>query len=64
MRRKTRKSWMLLALLGLSMTLPGCISFTSWAHNKRHLKQFYNQLQGMHEDFDRMIFGLDRNPAE
>lgn len=42
----------------------GCISLTSWNHNKRHLKQFWNELQGLHEDIDRVIFGLERNPAE
>lgn len=45
-------------------SLGGCISLTSWTHNKRHVKQFWNELQGLHEDMDRIIFGLERNPAE
>lgn len=53
--------------LALALTMAGtsgCISLTSWAHNKRHLKQIWNELQNLHEDIDRIIFGLERNPAE
>ncbi|GIW71308.1 MAG: hypothetical protein KatS3mg102_0850 [Planctomycetota bacterium] len=64
MKRRTRRIWALLCLLGITLAAPGCISFTSWAHNKRHLKQFWNQMQGLHEDIDRIVFGLERNPAE
>jgi hypothetical protein len=42
----------------------GCISLTSWNHNKRHLKQVWNELQDLHEDIDRVVFGLERDPAE
>ena len=44
--------------------LTGCISLTSWTHNKRHLKQVWHEFEGLHEDVDRIIFGLERNPAE
>jgi hypothetical protein len=55
------------ALLGLTLVMTlasGCISLTSWTHNKRHLKQIWNEFQNLHEDIDRIVFGLERNPAE
>ena len=55
------------ALLGLALIMTatsGCISLTSWTHNKRHLKQIWNEFQNLHEDIDRIVFGLERNPAE
>jgi hypothetical protein len=55
---------MLLALASLTAGTSGCISLTSWSHNKRHLKQIWNELEMLHEDIDRIIFGLERNPAE
>ncbi|HVY61931.1 MAG TPA: hypothetical protein VHF22_09775, partial [Planctomycetota bacterium] len=58
------KASVLLALAVLMTTTSGCISLTSWSHNKRHLKQVWNELQNLHEDIDRIIFGLERNPAE
>lgn len=64
---RLRRASFLLALAFVASTaagLSGCISLTSWAHNKRHLKQFWNEFQGLHEDIDRVIFGLERNPAE
>lgn len=52
-------------LLALALLVTsGCISLTSWTHNKRHMKQVWNELQQLHEDVDRIIFGLERNPAE
>ncbi len=59
-----RKAILLVACVTLASFAGGCISLTSWAHNKRHLKQVWNELQGLHEDIDRLIFGLERNPAE
>jgi hypothetical protein len=59
-----RNAYLLLAALALASFGAGCISLTSWSHNKRHLKQLWNEFQGLHEDIDRVIFGLDRNPAE
>ena len=59
-----RKALLLAAMLFLAPLAGGCISLTSWAHNKRHLKQFWNELEGLHEDIDRLVFGLERNPAE
>jgi len=56
-----------LSLLGLALLMvgtSGCISLTSWTHNKRHLKQIWNEFQNLHEDIDRIVFGLERNPAE
>ena len=58
------KSAALLGLLLIASATSGCISLTSWAHNKRHLKQVWNEMQALHEDVDRIVFGLERNPAE
>ena len=58
------KSAALLGLLLIATATSGCISLTSWSHNKRHLKQVWNELQALHEDVDRIVFGLERNPAE
>jgi hypothetical protein len=59
-----RKMFLAAACVAALSFAGGCISLTSWSHNKRHLKQFWNELQGLHEDIDRVIFGLERNPAE
>ncbi len=59
-----RKATLFLGLALLMAGTSGCISLTSWTHNKRHLKQVWNELQALHEDIDRIIFGLERNPAE
>ncbi len=64
MQRKRASYLTLAALLVVAGVAPGCISLTSWAHNKRHLKQVWNELQDLHEDVDRLVFGLERNPAE
>jgi hypothetical protein len=58
-----RTAVVFLGLALLSFT-GGCISLTSWTHNKRHMKQIWNEFQNLHEDVDRIIFGLERNPAE
>lgn len=58
------KSAALLGLLLVASATSGCISLTSWSHNKRHLKQVWNEMQALHEDVDRIVFGLERNPAE
>lgn len=62
--KRLRNALALLALALMPIILGGCISLTSWAHNKRHVKQMWNEFEGLHEDFDRIIFGLERNPAE
>jgi hypothetical protein len=64
-RVNKQKVWSLFALLVfVGSTAAGCISMTSWAHNKRHVKQVWHELHDLHEDFDRIVFGLERNPAE
>ncbi len=57
-----RKATLLLGLLAL-MVLPGCFSL-NWAHNRRHVEKVFSQLEALHEDIDRVLFGLERNPAE
>jgi hypothetical protein len=59
-----RNAFLMAAVLALASFGAGCFSMTSWSHNKRHLKQIWNEFQGLHEDIDRVIFGLERNPAE
>jgi len=59
-----RKTVSFAALLLLVTAASGCVSLTSWTHNKRHLKQVWNEAAAVHEDIDRIIFGLERNPAE
>lgn len=53
----------ILGLLGAMLLTSGCFSL-NWAHNRRHVKKFFDQLSLLHEDIDRVIFGLERNPAE
>jgi len=53
-----------LALMSvLCLSLNGCFTL-SWAHNRRHVRKVIDQLVQLHEDIDKVIFGLDRNPAE
>lgn len=59
-----RTAFAVLACLAIASFGAGCVSLTSWSHNKRHLKQVWNELQSLHEDIDRVVFGLERNPAE
>ena len=41
----------------------GCFSL-SWAHNRRHVRKIIDEIVLLHQDVDKVIFGLDRNPAE
>ncbi len=43
--------------------LQGCFTL-SWAHNRRHIRKVIDDLTLLHQDIDKIIFGLDRNPAE
>ncbi len=59
-----KRSILTLALtLGLGLSLGGCFSL-SWAHNRRHVRKVIDQLVQLHQDIDKVFFGLDRNPAE
>ena len=49
--------------LALVVSVSGCFSL-SWAHNRRHVRKVIDQLVRLHQDIDKVIFGLDRNPAE
>lgn len=52
------------AMIGVvCLGLDGCFSL-SWAHNRRHVRKFIDELTLLHQDIDKIIFGLDRNPAE
>ena len=47
----------------LALTVSGCFSL-SWAHNRRHVRKVIDEFVKLHEDIDKVVFGLDRNPAE
>lgn len=59
--KKKFLSFAMIAALCLSQS--GCFSL-SWAHNRRHVRKFIDELVQLHQDIDKVIFGLDRNPAE
>ena len=44
-------------------SMSGCFTL-SWAHNRRHVRKFVDELVQLHQDIDKVFFGLDRNPAE
>ena len=49
--------------VALTLTVSGCFSL-SWAHNRRHVRKVIDSLVLLHQDVDKVIFGLDPNPAE
>lgn len=46
-----------------ALTVTGCFSL-SWAHNRRHVRKVIDELTQLHQDIDKVLFGLDRNPSE
>lgn len=58
---KKLATFAVLAVLCFGST--GCFSL-SWAHNRRHIRKVIDELVELHQDVDKVIFGLDRNPAE
>ena len=54
----------LLAVMLLSVvTMSGCFTL-SWKHNRRHLRKFIDELIELHQDVDKVICGLDKDPSE
>lgn len=49
--------------VALVLSISGCFSL-SWAHNRRHIRKIIDEFVALHQDIDKVIFGLDRNPAE
>lgn len=49
--------------VALTLTVSGCFSL-SWAHNRRHVRKIIDSMVELHQDVDKVIFGLDANPAE
>ncbi len=49
--------------VALVLSVSGCFSL-SWAHNRRHIRKIIDEFVALHQDIDKVIFGLDRNPAE
>lgn len=42
---------------------PGCFTL-NWAHNRRHLRKFIDQVEEVHRDIDRIVFDLDPDPSD
>ena len=56
----------LIAFVGVAALMvvsSGCLSL-NWHHNRRHVRKVVDDLQELHQDIDKIIFGLERNPAE
>lgn len=49
--------------VALALSVTGCFSL-SWKHNRRHIRKVIDELVALHQDIDKVIFGLDRNPSE
>ncbi len=58
-----KRMLVLAALLGLTLGTTGCLTL-NWHHNRRHVRKVVDQLQELHMDVDKIVFDLDRNPAE
>ena len=58
-----KKSSLYVVAVALAFTVSGCFSL-SWAHNRRHVRKIIDEMTGLHEDVDFMLFDLDRNPSE
>lgn len=61
--RPMKKTAVYAFAVAITLTASGCFSL-SWAHNRRHVRKFIDELVQLHQDIDKVIFGLDRNPAE
>ena len=57
------KKLLTVSALALMLTASGCFTL-NWAHNRRHLRKFVDEIIELHQDVDKVIFGLDKNPAE
>lgn len=51
------------AVFALFLSSSGCFTL-NWAHNRRHLRKFIDEIIELHQDVDKVVFGLDKNPAE
>lgn len=52
-----------IGVLALVVGTSGCLSL-NWHHNRRHVRKVIDDLIDLHQDMDKVIFGLERNPAE
>jgi hypothetical protein len=57
------KKALLAVMLFSVVTMSGCFTL-SWKHNRRHLRHFIDELIELHQDVDKVIFGLDKDPSE
>jgi hypothetical protein len=58
-----KKALLVAATFAVVVSTSGCFTL-SWKHNRRHLRKFIDELIELHQDVDRVIFGLDRDPSE
>ena len=58
-----KKALLMAATFAVVVSVSGCFTL-SWKHNRRHLRKFIDELIELHQDVDRVIFGLDRDPSE
>ena len=58
-----KRALLLVATFAVLASTSGCFTL-SWKHNRRHLRKFIDELIELHQDIDRVIFGLDRDPSE
>ena len=57
------KTTVYMVALAMTLTVSGCFSL-SWAHNRRHVHKVIDSIVSLHQDIDKVIFGLDPNPSE
>jgi len=62
-KSSVKRSLLAVLLLGCVVTMSGCFTL-SWKHNRRHLRKFIDELIELHQDVDKVIFGLDKDPSE
>ena len=58
-----KKAILVVATLAMFVSMSGCFTM-SWKHNRRHLRKFIDELIELHQDIDKVIFGLDKDPSE
>ncbi len=58
-----KKALLVAATFAVLFSVSGCFTL-SWKHNRRHLRKFIDELIELHQDVDKVIFGLDKDPSE
>ena len=58
-----KKALLTVATFAVVVSFSGCFTL-SWKHNRRHLRKVIDELIELHQDIDKVIFGLDKDPSE